>query len=45
MTIKDIVAAYRKSTEEFEKLVASIPSDQLDNKHPDGWSSITPINC
>ena len=39
MTIKDIAAAYRKSTEEFETLVASIAADQLDTKHPDGWSS------
>ena len=39
MTIKDIAAAYRKSTEEFEKVVASISADQLDTKHPEGWSS------
>ena len=39
MSIKDIAAAYRKSTEDFEKLVASIPGDQLDTKHPEGWSS------
>lgn len=39
MTIKDIAAAYRKSTEEFEKLVNSISSDQLDTKHPEGWSA------
>lgn len=38
MSIKEIAAAYRQSTEEFEKLVASIPSDQLDTKHPEGWS-------
>ena len=39
MSIQDIAAAYRQSTEAFEKLVASIPSDQLDTKHPEGWSS------
>jgi hypothetical protein len=39
MSIKDIAAAYRKSTEDFEKLVASIPADQLDTKHPEGWSA------
>ena len=39
MGIKEIAAAYRQSTEAFEKLVASIPSDQLDTKHPDGWSA------
>ena len=39
MSIKDIAAAYRKSTEDFEKLVVSIPADQLDTKHPEGWSS------
>jgi len=39
MTIKDIAAAYRQSTEEFEKLVSSIPTDQLDTTHTDGWSS------
>ena len=39
MGIKEIAAAYRQSTEAFEKLVASIPSDQLDSKHPDGWSA------
>ncbi len=39
MSIKEIAAAYQKSTEDFEKLVASIPSDQLDTKHPEGWSA------
>jgi len=39
MSIKDIAVAYRKSTEDFEKLVASIPADQLDTKHPEGWSA------
>jgi hypothetical protein len=39
MSIKEIAAAYRQSTESFEKLVASIPADQLDSKHPEGWSS------
>ena len=39
MSIKEIAAAYRASTEAFEKLVAGIPSDQLDTKHPEGWSA------
>jgi hypothetical protein len=39
MSIKEIAAAYRDSTEAFEKLVAGIPSDQLDTKHPEGWSA------
>ena len=39
MSIKNIAAAYRQSTEDFEKLVASIPANQLDTKHPEGWSS------
>jgi len=39
MSIKEVVAAYRKSTEDFENLVASIPADQLDTKHPEGWSA------
>ena len=39
MSIQEIAAAYRQSTEAFEKLVAGIPSDQLDTKHPDGWSA------
>lgn len=39
MNIKEIAAAYRQSTESFEKLVASIPADQLDTKHPEGWSA------
>jgi hypothetical protein len=39
MNIKDIAIAYRNSTEAFEKLVSSIPSDQLDTKHPEGWSA------
>ena len=39
MGIKEIAAAYRQSTEAFEKLVAGIPSEQLDTKHPEGWSA------
>ena len=39
MSIKEIAAAYRQSTEAFEKLIAAIPSDQLDTKHPEGWSA------
>lgn len=39
MSIKEIAAAYRQSTEAFEKFVAGIPSEQLDTKHPDGWSA------
>lgn len=39
MGIKEIAAAYRASTEAFEKLVAGIPSEQLDTKHPEGWSA------
>ena len=39
MSIKEIATAYRVSTEAFEKLVAGIPSDQLDTKHPEGWSA------
>jgi hypothetical protein len=39
MSIKEIAAAYRQSTEAFEKLVAGISSDQLDTKHPEGWSA------
>lgn len=39
MSIKEIAAAYQQSTEAFEKLVASITSDQLDTKHPEGWSA------
>jgi len=39
MSIKEIAAAYRQSTEAFEKLIAGIPSDQLDTKHPEGWSA------
>lgn len=39
MNIKEIAIAYRNSTEAFEKLVASIPSEQLDTKHPEGWSA------
>ena len=39
MGIKEIAIAYRASTEAFEKLVAGIPSDQLDTKHPEGWSA------
>ena len=39
MSIKEIAAAYRQSTEAFEKLVAGIPSDQLDTKHSEGWSA------
>ena len=39
MSIKEIASAYRQSTEAFEKLIAGIPSDQLDTKHPEGWSA------
>ena len=39
MGIKEIAAAYRQSTEAFEKLVAGIPTEQLDTKHPEGWSA------
>ena len=39
MNIKEIAAAYRQSTESFEKIVTSISADQLDTKHPEGWSA------
>lgn len=39
MGIKEIALAYRQSTEAFEKLVAGIPTAQLDVKHPEGWSA------
>lgn len=39
MSIKEIAAGYRDSTEAFEKFIAGIKSDQLDTKHPEGWSA------
>ena len=39
MSIKEIAGAYRQSTEAIVKLVAGIPSAQLDTKHPEGWSA------